>query len=227
MPRRPLLRDGLRKPTLYTFGEAELLDLDDRTAHLLRLRSGMWDGLLYTLDEVGEKIGITRERVRQIQNDGLFQIRRFREAQRHLREEPQKRGPQHELQSASPRRPDPNSPTTLGAASGSPFSGWELYVANFVHPLKVAIVEALCWMGAPLSAVQLTKLCSGGGEPFREPNVRYHLHQLVKVGVLEIVSSSPFDQEGEVDTFFYFADRTRPSDPGLPSGASTQGTQVN
>jgi DNA-directed RNA polymerase sigma subunit (sigma70/sigma32) len=85
MPRRSPLRAGLRKPTLYTFGEPELLDLDDRTAHLLRLRSGMWDGLLYTLDEVAEKIGISRERVRQIQNDGLYRIRQFREAQRHLR----------------------------------------------------------------------------------------------------------------------------------------------
>jgi Sigma-70, region 4 len=224
MPRRTPLRDGLRKPTLYTFGEPELLDLDDRTAHLLRLRSGMWDGLLYTMDEVGEKIGITRERVRQIQNDGLFRIRRFREAQRHLREEPKKRRPQSELQSASRRSADPNPPATLSGVSDSPFPGWELYVANFVHPLKVAAVEALCWMGAPLSAVQLTKLCSGGGESFREPNVRYHLHQLVKVGVLEIVSSGPFDQERKVDTFFYFADRARPGDPGLPSAASAQGT---
>jgi hypothetical protein len=215
-------------PTLYTFGEAELLDLDDRTAHLLRLRSGMWDGLLYTLDEVGEKIGITRERVRQIQNDGLFQIRRFREAQRHLREEPKKRRPQHELQpDASQRTADPDSPSaTLGEVFDSPFPGWEVYVANFVHPLKVAIVEALCWLGAPLSAVQLTKLCSGGGEPFREPNVRYHLHQLVKVGVLEIVSSS-FDQEGEIDTFFYFADRDSQADQGHRLAASAKGTQVN
>jgi hypothetical protein len=210
MPHRSPLRAGLRKPTLYTFGEPELLALDDRTAHLLRLRSGMWDGLLYTLDEVGEKIGISRERVRQIQNDGLLRIRQFREAQRHLREEPKRRKPQPELQSASRRTAGPNSSATLSAASDTPFLGWELYVANFVHPLKVAIVEALCWMGAPLSTVQLTKLCSGGGESFREPNVRYHLHQLVKVGVLEIISSSPFDEKGEVDTFFYFADRARP-----------------
>lgn len=224
MPRRSPLQAGLRKPTLYTFGEPELLDLDDRTAHLLRLRSGMWDGLLYTLDEVAEKIGISRERVRQIQNDGLFRIRQFREAQRHLREEPKRRRPQHELQSASQKSVGPNSPAALGGVSDSPFPGWELYVANFVHPLKVAIVEALCWMGAPRSAVQLTKLCSGGGKSFREPNVRYHLHQLVKEGVIEIVSSSPYDQEGEVDTFFYFSDRARPGDPGLPSGANAQGT---
>jgi hypothetical protein len=89
VPRRiPLCR--LRTPTLYTFGEAELLDLDDRTAHILRMRSGMLDGRLHALDEVGEEIGVTKERVRQIQNKGLAVIRGVREAQRHMQEEPTK-----------------------------------------------------------------------------------------------------------------------------------------
>jgi hypothetical protein len=184
----------------------------------------MWDGQLYTLDEVAEKIGISRERVRQIQSEGLVRIRHSREVQRHLREEPKRGRPQPELQFTSRRAAFPDLPAT-DPASDSPFPGWELYVASFVHPIKVAIVEILCWMEAPLSAVQLSRLCNGGGKSFREPNVRYHLHQLVKIGVLEIVSTSPFDEEGEVDTFFYFADRTRPSHPGSLSGA--QGTQIN
>lgn len=71
-------------PTLYNFGEAELLDLDDRTAHVLRMRSGMWDGQLYALHEVGDEIGVSLERVRQIQSQGLYLIRRVREAQRHM-----------------------------------------------------------------------------------------------------------------------------------------------
>jgi hypothetical protein len=219
MPRRSPLRAGLRRPTLYTFGEPELLALDDRTAHILRLRSGMRDGQLYTLDEVGEKVGISRERVRQIQREGLFRIRRSREVQRHLREEPKRGRPQPELQLTS-RRTAHTDPPTSDLAPDSAFPGWELYVASFVHPIKVAIVEILCWMEAPLSAVQLSRICNGGGKSFREPNVRYHLHQLVKVGVLKIVSTSPFDEEGEVDTFFYFADRTRPSDPDWLSAAS-------
>jgi len=182
----------------------------------------MWDGLLYNLDEVGEKVGISRERVRQIQRDGLLRIHHFREAQRHLREEPRKRRVQPELRSEAGSTAVPGSP--LSAVSDGPFPGWELYVANFVHPLKVAIVEILCWMEAPLSVAQLSKLCRGGGESFREPNVRYHLHQLVKVGVLEIVTSSPFDQEGEVDTFFYFAKRAGSSDLGSSFSVSTLGT---
>lgn len=223
MPRRsPLRLAGLQKPTLYTFGEPELVDLDDRTAHVLRLRSGMWDGLLYHLDEVGEKVGLSRERIRQIESQGLDRIRQFREAQRHLQEEPKRRKPQPELQHASPIGDFPDPPTT-GPASDSAFPGWELYVASTVHPIKVAIVEILCWMGAPLSVVQLSKLCRGGGGSFREPNVRYHLHQLVKMGVLGIVTSSPLAEQGEDDTFFYFADRARSSDRGSSIGASTPG----
>jgi len=166
----------------------------------------MWDGQLYTLDEVGEKVGISRERVRQIQREGLFRIRKSREAQRHLTEEPKRGRPQPERRLTS-RRTALSDPPTSDPAPDSAFPEWELYVANFVHPIKVAIVEILYWMEAPLSAVQLSRLCNGGGKSFREPNVRYHLHQLVKVGVLEIVSTSPFDEEGEVDTFFYFTDR--------------------
>jgi Sigma-70, region 4/Helix-turn-helix domain len=216
MPRRfPLRGRGLRKPTLYTFGEPELVDLDERTAHVLCLRSGMWDGLLYSLDEVGKSIGISRERVRQIESTGLYRIQRLREAQRHLREEPKKRRQSHlELQSASRRKAGPYPPATPAPVSDSPFPGWEQYVASFVHPLKVAIVEALCWMGDPLSVVQLTKLCSG--ESFREPNVRYHLHKLVEAGVLEIVSTNPFDKEGDVDMSFYFPTEADQVTQGCP-----------
>lgn len=87
MPRKVPLCE-LRTPTLYTFGEAELLDLDDRSAHVLRMRTGMWDGQLYGLQEVGEEIGVSRERVRQIQSQGLYLIRQVREAQRHMQGEP-------------------------------------------------------------------------------------------------------------------------------------------
>jgi DNA-directed RNA polymerase sigma subunit (sigma70/sigma32) len=89
VPRRfPLRRHRLQIPTLYTFGEAELLDLDDRTAHVLRLRSGMWDGELHALHEVGDALGVTKERVRQIQSQGLWLLREIREAQRHIGPEP-------------------------------------------------------------------------------------------------------------------------------------------
>lgn len=74
--------------TLDGFGEGELVDLDDRTAHILRMRSGMLDGQRHTLREVGDEVGLGMERVRQLENQGLTVIRRAREAQRHLRQEP-------------------------------------------------------------------------------------------------------------------------------------------
>jgi RNA polymerase primary sigma factor len=72
-------------PTLETFGEAELAELDDRTVHILRMRAGMLDGQRYSLREVGDQLDVTRERVRQVQNQGLALIRELREVQRHLR----------------------------------------------------------------------------------------------------------------------------------------------
>jgi len=87
VPKRiPLWR--LRPTTLFTFGEVELSVLDDRTALILRMRSGMVDGQLYALDEVGVEVGLKGERVRQIQNEGLSVIRQFRETQRRMRDEP-------------------------------------------------------------------------------------------------------------------------------------------
>ena len=58
------------------------------TAHILRLRSGMLDGKKHELSEVGEELGISRERVRILQHDGLRVIQHLRESQRHLCEEP-------------------------------------------------------------------------------------------------------------------------------------------
>lgn len=74
--------------TLDGFGEGELGDLDDRTGFILRMRSGMWDGELHTLGEVGQEIGLHPSRVLVLQKDGLRVIRQLREFQRHLRVEP-------------------------------------------------------------------------------------------------------------------------------------------
>jgi hypothetical protein len=83
------------------------------------------------------------------------------------------------------------------------FPGWEPFLPHLVHPLKVAIVEALLRIGEPLSAVQFGKVFRGAGEGFREGNVRYHLKRLAEVGVLEPVSAGPGGDPRE--RFFYFA----------------------
>lgn len=46
-----------------------------REAQILRLRYGLADGRVYTLEEVGQTIGVTRERVRQLEAQALNRLR--------------------------------------------------------------------------------------------------------------------------------------------------------
>jgi RNA polymerase primary sigma factor len=52
-------------------------ELDPREATILRYRFGLDGGGEKTLEDVGEKFGITRERVRQIQNAALRKLRKM------------------------------------------------------------------------------------------------------------------------------------------------------
>lgn len=58
-----------------------LQSLSEREADILRLRFGLDDGRAYTLEEVGEKFGLTRERIRQIEGKALRQLRHPHKAQ--------------------------------------------------------------------------------------------------------------------------------------------------
>ncbi len=63
---RELLREKLE----------QLLDtLTPKQARILRLRFGFVDGRTYTLEEVGRKFGVTRERIRQIEAQALCRLR--------------------------------------------------------------------------------------------------------------------------------------------------------
>jgi len=55
--------------------EDALASLTLREARVLRLRYGLEDGEDYTLEQVGEKLGLTRERIRQIQAQALRRLR--------------------------------------------------------------------------------------------------------------------------------------------------------
>jgi RNA polymerase primary sigma factor len=60
------LRDDL-KEILGTLPPREVL--------ALRLRFGLVDGKSYTLEEVGQKMGVTRERVRQLESQAFRRLR--------------------------------------------------------------------------------------------------------------------------------------------------------
>ncbi len=52
-----------------------LQDLPPREVRILQMRYGLVDGETYTLEEVGKKLGVTRERIRQIEAQALSRLR--------------------------------------------------------------------------------------------------------------------------------------------------------
>ncbi len=65
--------------------EEVLGTLTAREARVLRMRFGLDTGVPFTLEEVGEKFGLTRERIRQIEGKALRRLRHPRRA-RQLKE---------------------------------------------------------------------------------------------------------------------------------------------
>jgi len=55
--------------------EKVLATLSPREARIIRLRFGLENGHPYTLEEVGQKFGLTRERIRQIEGKALRRLR--------------------------------------------------------------------------------------------------------------------------------------------------------
>ena len=54
----------------------EILDtLTEREADVLKMRFGMYDGRTHTLEDVGQIFGVTRERIRQIENKAIRKLR--------------------------------------------------------------------------------------------------------------------------------------------------------
>ena len=62
--------------TMLAEALAEILStLTQREADVLKMRFGMYDGRNHTLEEVGQKFGVTRERIRQIENKAIRKLR--------------------------------------------------------------------------------------------------------------------------------------------------------
>ncbi len=55
--------------------EEALSSLSPREVRILRMRFGLQNGRSYTLEEVGKKFGLTRERIRQIEGQALRRLR--------------------------------------------------------------------------------------------------------------------------------------------------------
>ena len=62
--------------------ERILSTMSEREALILRHRYGLIDGIPKTLDQIGEEIGVTRERIRQIENKAISKLKHPTRAQR-------------------------------------------------------------------------------------------------------------------------------------------------
>ena len=71
----PAPADEVASTLLQEQLEHALDRLPPREAQILRLRYGLEDGRVYTLEEVGQTIGVTRERVRQLEAQALNRLR--------------------------------------------------------------------------------------------------------------------------------------------------------
>ncbi|HEV2125965.1 MAG TPA: sigma-70 family RNA polymerase sigma factor, partial [Chloroflexota bacterium] len=64
----------LREDTMQVLDRA----LSERERQVLRLRYGLGDGNAISLDQIGTRLGVTRERVRQIERRAIMKLRRHR-----------------------------------------------------------------------------------------------------------------------------------------------------
>src|SRR3954449_2395061 len=69
--------EQLEEETVTRMLQEMVKTLDPREATILRYRFGLDGGSEKTLEEVGQKFGVTRERVRQIQNIALNKLRKM------------------------------------------------------------------------------------------------------------------------------------------------------
>ena len=67
--------DAATRAMLNEAVNSALAELSDRESRVVRLRFGLDDGQMRTLEEVGRELGVTRERIRQIESKTLAKLR--------------------------------------------------------------------------------------------------------------------------------------------------------
>ena len=68
-------QEELVRQELASLMEGLLDQLNPRQRQILRLRFGMEDGVCYTLEEIGKMIGISKERVRQVEKQAIERLK--------------------------------------------------------------------------------------------------------------------------------------------------------
>jgi hypothetical protein len=88
-----------------------------------------------------------------------------------------------------------------------PFN-WDALIPSTVHSVKVAIIEAMQWIGVPLSPKELDRVFD---EEFGVSLVSYHTRTLADIGVVERVRQEAV--RGAVQSFYTLAAREHASPP--------------
>jgi hypothetical protein len=77
------------------------------------------------------------------------------------------------------------SPDSNGGAGNEVFR-WDILVSRILHPIQLAMVEALIWIGLPLSPSDLSEMY--GGE-YTDSHAGYHVKALVSHGILRLADT--------------------------------------
>lgn len=91
-------------------------------------------------------------------------------------------------------------PSTQPLPKALPFN-WEALVPLLVHPAKVEIIEAMAWIGEPLSATDLDRILSGA---LGVSLISYHLRKLAELKAIEKIRQEHV--RGAVQTFYGLQD---------------------
>jgi hypothetical protein len=96
-----------------------------------------------------------------------------------------------------------------GEVSDNHHFNWDTLVPYLIHPVKVAIIEAMEWVDEPVSPRDLDRIFD---EQFGVSLVSYHMRTLAEVGVVEKVRQRPV--RGALQTFYTLSAK-EPTSPSL------------
>lgn len=74
-PRSASQEDKLYMKEVTTLVNGALIGLDDRELHIIRNRFGLLGGKEQTLEEIGQSLNLSRERVRQLEREAKDKMR--------------------------------------------------------------------------------------------------------------------------------------------------------
>jgi hypothetical protein len=99
-------------------------------------------------------------------------------------------------------RPSGRSGGAAKEGDGCTSFDWASLVPFYIHPLKVEIIEALDWIGRPLSPALLARVLERGHSVSR---VSYHVRDLYRTKALKTTRRRRV--RGATETFYWFRDR--------------------